>query len=69
MEQESIESSSSFYFNKSKKKGEKVNSEEWCDKLSKNINSFMTTQAQNEKSFLRNYLVKNHLLSLLMMIK
>ena len=47
MEQESSESGSSFYFNKSKKKGEKVYSEECRDKLSKIINSFMKTQAQN----------------------
>ena len=53
MEQESSESGSSFYFNKSKKKGEKVYSEECRDKLSKIINSFMKTQAQNEISFFK----------------
>ena len=59
-EQEISESSSSFYFNKSKKKKAKVNHEEWHDKLSQSINSFMATQAQNDKDFLKNYLVKNH---------
>ena len=53
MEQESSESGSSFYFNKSKKKGEKVYSEECRDKLSKIINSFMKTRAQNEISFFK----------------
>ena len=50
-EQESSESSSSFYFKKSKKKKTKVNHEEWHDKLSQSINSFMTTQAQNDRVF------------------
>ena len=46
-EQEISESSSSF-LNKSKKKNE-----EWHDKLSQSINSFMTTQAQNDKDFFK----------------
>ena len=48
-EHESSESSSHFYFNKSKKIKTKVNHEEWHDKLSQSISSFMTTQAQNDK--------------------
>ena len=51
-EQGSSESSSSFYCDKSKKKKTKVNPEEWHDKLSQNINSFMTIQTQNDKEFL-----------------
>ena len=54
------EQESSFYFNKANKKKAKVSHEEWHSKLSQSINSFMT------KSFLRNYLVKNPLLSLVM---
>ena len=50
-EWESSEWSSSFYFKKSKKKKTKVNHEEWHDKLSQSINSFMKTQAQNDKEF------------------
>ena len=53
-EQESSESSGSFYFKKSKKKKTKVNHEEWDDELSQSINSFMTTQAQNDKEFFKN---------------
>ena len=67
-EQESSESSSSFHFSKSKKKKTNVKHEEWV-KVSQSINSFMTTQAQNDNSFLRNYLVKNRLLSLVMTIQ
>ena len=48
-QQESSESSGSFYFSKSKKKKTKVNHEEWHDKLSQSINSFMAIQAQNDK--------------------
>ena len=50
-EWESSEWSSSFYFKKSKKKKTKVNHEECHDKLSQSINSFMKTQAQNDKEF------------------
>ena len=52
-EQESRKSSSSFYSKKSKKKKIKVNHEEWHDELSQSINSFMTTQAQNDKRFFK----------------
>ena len=47
-EQESSESSSSFYLRSPKRKKTKVNHEKWHDKLSQSINSFMTTQAQND---------------------
>ena len=50
-EQESSESSSSFHFNKSKRKKTKINHEEWHDKLSQSINSFMAIQAKNEQEF------------------
>ena len=47
-EQDSSDSSSSFYFNKPKKTHEK-----WHVKLSQSINSFMTTQAQNDNEFFK----------------
>ena len=56
--QESRESSSTFYFNKSKEKKKKVNYEEWQDELNQSINSFMTTEAQNGKEFFKKLFVE-----------
>ena len=52
-EQETTESGGSFYFNKFKKKKTKVNHEEWHDKLSQSINSFMTTETQCDKELFK----------------
>ena len=52
-EQKSSESSRSFYFKKCEKEKTNVNHEQWHDKLSQSINSFIITQAQNDKEFFK----------------
>ena len=55
-----------FILTSPKRKEAKINHEEWHDKLSQGINSFMTTQAQNDKVFFQKLFGENHLLSLVM---